>query len=423
MRCLSCSNIINSIDNLLIGFNPDEYGLSRSESSNILKCTSCNEDILYGDYYLDEECSDIDDIQDDLCNIIAEAIEKNIKSCSICGHGNRMRDLQAGLYVNFKEDDEWEKLLDRYNVCTELQELISNNSLVDEEYYDLIIENIRCPNCGNGEGAYNKDTIDYEKFNTYSEVYTKNDIELFDERFYGDYPSIKQYLKLLDETITVDELENFRDEYIENPVFICNNKVFKTIYSKLEEIYNKKQFISLYPSKRVFRARANTAGKIHPKEKMWNPPNSKPNQGRYNCHGKSVLYCSNNIEVLREEIEIRQCEEYNFAVFRLLNTINVLPVDLIFDDFDGFINDDAEDDSCLKKKYIITNIVQMICEQIGYNGVAYKSAKDSRYVNYALFNFKKDIDIEVIKVFKDSDIKRSEMEQIIYEIERYKRIK
>ncbi|GAA0084744.1 hypothetical protein UT300007_11830 [Clostridium sp. CTA-7] len=423
MRCLSCYNIINNIDNLLITFNPDEYGLSKNESSSILKCNNCDEDILYGDYYLDEECSEIDDIQDDLCYIITKTIEKNIKACSTCGHGNNMRDLQASLYIHFKEDDEWEELYDDYHVCTELQELICNNSVIDEEYYDLIIENIRCPSCGNGGGAYNKDTMYNEKFNKYSEVYTKNDIELFDKNFYGDYSSIKQYLKLLDETITVDELKKFRDEYIENPVFIYNNEVFKTIYSKLKEVYTRKQFISLYHSKRLFRTRANTVGELFSKELMWNPPSGKPNQGRYNCHGKSVLYCSNNIEILRKEIEIRECEEYNFAVFRLLKSINVLPVDLIFDDFDGFINDDSVDDSCLKKKYIITNIVQMICEQIGYNGVAYKSVKDSRYVNYALFNLEKDIDIEVIKLFKDSDIKRSKMEQVIYELERDKRRK
>lgn len=418
MRCLSCLNTINSVDNLLIDFNPEDYGLRKNESGCIFKCTYCNEYILDGDYYLDEEYSDIDDIEYNLCFKIAQNIERNIKSCSNCGHGNKMKDLQAGLYVHFKEDEEWEELYDDYHIYTELQDVIMSNSLIDEEYYDLIIDNIRCPVCGNGGGAYNKDTMHYEKFNSYSEVYTENDIKLFDERFYGDYPEIKQYLKLLDKTITVDELNKFRDEYIENPVFIYNNEVFKIIYLKLEEAYNKRQFISLYQSKRLFRARVNTSGELFKKELMWNPPKSKPNQGRYNCHGKSVLYCSNNIEILRKEIEIRQCEEYNFAVFRLLRPINVLPIDLIFDDFDGFINDDSIDNNCLKKKYIITNIIQLICEQIGYNGVAYKSVKDNRYVNYALFNFTKDIDIEVIKIFKDSDIKRSEWEQIEYCIEK-----
>ncbi|KXA13933.1 RES domain-containing protein [Clostridium perfringens] len=415
MRCLNCSNLINSIDNLLISFDPDKYGLSKNESNKILKCNSCNEDILYGDYYLDEEYSEVDDIKEDLCYEIAKAIEKNIKSCSNCGHGNRMKDFQASLYIYFKEDNEYEELWDKYNVSTELQELICDNSLIDEEYYDLIIENIRCPNCGNGGGAYSKDTMDYEKFDEYSEVYTRRDIELFDEKFYGDYPEIKKYLKLVDETITVDELEKFRDEYMKNPIFIFNNKVFKIIYSKLEETYRKKQIILLYSSKRLFRTRLNKTGQIYTKESMWNPPSGKPNQGRYNFNGKSVLYCSNNIEILKKEIEANKDEEYNFAVIRLLKPMNLLPVDLIFDDFDGFINDNSVDDNCLKKKYIITNIIQMICEQIGYNGVAYKSVKDNRYVNYALFNFEKNKDIEIIKVFKESFINKEKVKSSIVE--------
>ncbi|MDZ5254805.1 RES domain-containing protein [Clostridium sp. LIBA-8841] len=415
MRCLNCSNLINSIDNLLISFNPDKYGLSKNESNKILKCNSCNEDILYGDYYLDEEYSEVDDIKEDLCYEVAKAIEKNIKSCSNCGHGNRMKDFQASLYTYFKEDNEYEELWDKYNVSTELQELICDNSLIDEEYYYLIIDNIRCPKCGNGGGAYSKDTMDYEKFDKYSEVYTRRDIELFDEKFYGDYPEIKKYLKLVDETITVDELEKFRDEYMKNPIFIFNNKVFKIIYSKLEETYRKKQIILLYSSKRLFRTRLNKTGQIYTKESMWNPPSGKPNQGRYNFHGKSVLYCSNNIEILKKEIKANKDEEYNFAVLRLLKPMNLLPVDLIFDDFDGFINDNSVDDNCLKKKYIITNIIQMICEQIGYNGVAYKSVKDNRYVNYALFNFEKNKDIEIIKVFKESFINKEKVKSSIFD--------
>ncbi|CEQ26141.1 hypothetical protein [Paraclostridium sordellii] len=310
-----------------------------------------------------------------------------------------MNDLQASLYVNFKENDEWEELWEKYHTCTELQELICDSSLIDEEYYDLVIDSIRCPNCGNGGDAYNKDNIDHERFGQDSEVYTKNDIELFDEKFYGDYPSIKQYLKLIDETIKIDELEKFKEEYIANPVLIYKTPVFKIIYSKLEEVYNKKQYILLYPSKRLFRVRLNTSQKLYKKEQMWNPSNNKSSQGRYNCYGKSVLYCSNNIEILRKEVPVNKGEEQNFVVFRLLKPMSVLPVDLIFDEFDGFIKDDSVDNSSLKKKYIITNIVQIICEKIGYNGVAYKSVKDNRYVNYAIFNFKKDIDIEAIKVF------------------------
>lgn len=420
MRCLNCSNIVNTVENMLISFNPDDFNLSINDSDNTIRCSSCNERILYQDYYLED---DFDEVEEELIYEIAGNVQSKIKSCTNCLHGGEMRDLQASFYMNFKEDDEYERLWDKYNISTEMNELIDENSLIDEEYYDAIIENIRCPICGNGGGAYSKDTIGFDRFNKYSEVYTSRDIESFNESFYGDYKSIRECIKFLDENIPIDEIIAFRDEYINNPVFIYKNNVFKTMYSALKKLYDKKQYITLFPSMRLFRARVSNEGEQLIDEMMWNPPSNKANQGRYNSHGKSILYCSNCIDILRKEVPIKQNEEYNFAVLRVRKTMHVFPVDLIFDDFEGFINDNSIEDSNLKKKYIITNIIQMICEQIGYNGVAYKSVKDRRYVNYAIFNFKRDIDIDMLNVFLDSHIKRTPNEEFIYQFERASRHK
>ncbi|CEQ26140.1 hypothetical protein [Paraclostridium sordellii] len=83
MRCLNCLNIVSSIDNLLISFDPEEYGLSKNKSNNILTCDNCSEDILCGDYYLDEELLDIDYIQENLCFKIAQALEKKLNRARI----------------------------------------------------------------------------------------------------------------------------------------------------------------------------------------------------------------------------------------------------------------------------------------------------------------------------------------------------
>ncbi len=400
MLCLKCVKIITDVDNLLIEFDPEEYGLCENIKESLI-CERCNSDILIGDYYFEDE-SETEEIESELCYKIGKAVQKNISSCPNCGHGSDMKDLQASLYIHFKEDDEWEDMYDDYHIYTELQGLIADNSLVDDDYYDEIIDNIRCPQCGNGGGAYSKDTMYDEKFDRWTEVYTKRDVELFDENFYGEvYKSIKDYVELIGSKIKIEKLEEFRNKYVLNPIFITQEDMFKVLYDKLNEVFNKGPNITLYKSKRLYRTRPNENGNsLFDKTELWNPPMVLANQGRYNTHGKSVLYCSNNIDILTKEVPIPADKEYNFATLRLLKPMKMLPIDIIFSDFEGFINDNSVEDSVMKKKYILTNIIQLICERIGYNGVAYKSVKDSRYVNYAFFNFEKNQDIEILNVFK-----------------------
>ncbi|WP_236335360.1 hypothetical protein [Paenibacillus auburnensis] len=390
-----------AMDNLLIQFNPEsDYGLQVNEE-DINKCEKCFKDIMLNDYYFEDE-NEKEDVEFDLCDRLAIEISKQIDSCSNCGHGLDMKDLQASLQVHFKENDEWESKFDSYHIYTTLENLITEFTIVEDRYYDDIIDCLRCPHCGNGGGARSKDTMYDEKFNRDTEVYTKNEVHSFNYEFYGeDFDEIKSHVRFIDESISIEKLIDFRDQYVRNPIFIREHEVFDILYQKIEMLFSKKQCLELYRSKRFFRAQINTLGnELYSEERMWNAPDYLPSQGRYNSHGQTTLYCSNDEGVLKKELPLGNNEEYNYAEFRVLRTLTLMPIDTIFEDFGEFIYDNGNYKGQMSKKYVLTNIIEMICKRIGFNGLAYTSVKDPMYVNYNIFNFERDVDIEMIYIYK-----------------------
>ncbi|KAA6457659.1 hypothetical protein DX930_29425 [Bacillus cereus] len=346
-------------------------------------------------------------INEYLAEQLGVALSRLIKSCSQCGHGSEMENMRASVYSTFNEPGEDpEGLFEDLNESTELGELLADFSIIPYRTYNLIIDHIRCGNCGNGGGAHNKDTMHNEKFGKYTEIYTENDINLFNERFYDEsFEEVEHTLKLIDSEYNSEDLTAFFAEYIKNPICIFKHALFKRLEDDLKKIWeNQDKLFDLYSSKYIYRVQKLKKNEQINADRMWNPPDYVSSQGRYNMSGQSILYTGTNTDAIKLEVPITDIENevHYVAKFKLLKSRKCLPIDTIFSDFKPYIMDDSTGPipENNQKKYAFTNIIQAICQDIGYEGIIYHSIQDSRYINYAIFNFEKNIDVKLVSYWR-----------------------
>lgn len=400
MICLECIPLLNAYENYPFEFDPESHEKCHlNDTDEILNCDTCKDKILSQDYYVFEE--DLDVLNEELAEILGEELSKLIASCNNCGHGNSMQDLRASIHSFFKrEPEDPEEIFENFNQSTTISDLIGDYSLIPFEQYSLVIDSLRC-SCGNGGGAYSKDTMYDEKFDKYSEIYTRQDIDLFHHTFYGDpLKEVNQILNIMNNEYTTEDLEKFRQSYVNNPLFISRHKLFVDLEEALKYLWNNNHTFDLYPSKRIRRIQKTNRNEKINADRMWNPPIYVSSQGRYNTAGQSILYAAIDFDFLKREVPLdpNKDEVYHYATFRVNKQLKCLPVDETFLDFTHIIKDDAEPEinENNKRKYVFTNIIQLICKEIGYEGIVYESVKEPLHINYALFNFQKDKDISLL---------------------------
>nr|WP_278046245.1 RES family NAD+ phosphorylase [Clostridium beijerinckii] len=171
----------------------------------------------------------------------------------------------------------------------------------------------------------------------------------------------------------------------------------KKIYDLLNNIYNNIECEILNSESILYRGRTRKEDRPAFKDnEMWNPPDGITSHGRYNQIGISVLYCSTKQKVLPYEIHAGLDDIVEIVKFKLKENMKILDVDDVFEEFDGFFNSNYVESKELKKKYLLPNYIRDCCKDIGYNGIAYRSVHDDSCKNYALINFKEDINIELI---------------------------
>lgn len=407
MFCLSCIPLLEAYENFPFSFNPNEFiECEINDAEETLICEECECDIEFGDFFIPSE-DDLESINEYLAAQLGAELSHLIKSCSNCGHGSQMESLRASIYSNFNEPGEDpESMFDNWHVSTTLGDFLYEYSIIPYECNDKVIEHIRCGHCRNGGGAYSKDTMYDDKFDQYTEIYTESDINLFNDRFYDEsFEEAKQTLRLIDSEYDNEELQNFLAEYIKNPLCISKHALFKQLEEDLKGIWdNQDKLFDLYSSKYIYRVQKVKNNTQINADRMWNPPDYVSSQGRYNMSGQSILYTGTNTDAIKLEVPISdsETEVHYIAKFKLLKPRKCLPIDTIFSDFKPYIMDDTAGSipENNKKKYVFTNIIEAICQDIGYEGIIYHSIKDSRYVNYAIFNFDKNIDIKLVSYWR-----------------------
>ncbi|MFD2611404.1 hypothetical protein [Paenibacillus gansuensis] len=371
-----------------------------------MTCDSCTSYIYRDDLYL-EDVDTLEEVKDEIYSKISEIVMGNIQSCQECGHGSFMQGLKYSIDSIFDDDDDDpDAIFSEYNSSTELKDLIYEVSNFDEKHYEDIVEHIECPNCDNGSGIDYHEKVDHGDFDLNTEVYTKSDIMYFENYFYGDpYGEIKQDIEELANICTFEELEALRNDYIKNQFFVTKNEVFNKILTLINGLYNKGFYYTPHRSKRIYRARVNESEQLYPVTRMWEPPLEDTRQNRYNVSGMPVLYCANSKEVLHKEVQNSGQYGYTFATMRILKPLKFFKINPIFGfSYQGFIDEPVPSDiekKDFKMQYIITNIIALIAKDVGYNGIVYYSVKDSDYVNYAIFSYEKNIDIDIVELSSD----------------------
>ncbi|PGV79300.1 RES family NAD+ phosphorylase [Bacillus cereus] len=407
MFCLECIPLLEAYENYPFSFDPNEFVECKiNNEKKTLTCKKCERDIEYQDFYIPSE-TDLELINTYLAEQLGMELSHLIKSCSQCDHGSDMEVMRAGVYSTFNEPGEDpESFFEDLNESTELGELLADRSIISYKIYNLIIDYMRCKNCGNGGGAHSEDTMHYEKFDRYTEIYTEDDINLFNERFYDEsFKEAKHTLKLIDSEYNSEELTDFLAEYIKNPLYTSKHTLFKQLEDDLKKIWeNQDNLFDLYSSKYIYRVQKVKKNEQINADRMWNPPDYISSQGRYNMSGQSILYTGTNTEAIKLEVPITDSEnEVHYAAkFKLLKSRKCLPIDTIFSDFKPYITDNSAGaiPENNQKKYVFTNIIQAICQDIGYEGIIYHSIQDPRYVNYAIFNFEKNIDVALVSYWR-----------------------
>lgn len=395
-------SLINTSLDIVVNFK--EYAILNL--GNKLICDGCGSDIYNAEYYLDED--GIEGIREEIIHQIAEKVKKEIRCCENCGHGEVIHGLKHSIYSIFdEEDEEPEKIFEELEESTDLGDLINDISDWDEDIIKGVINYVSCPNCGNGTGFNYEEKVDYGELDEYTTVYTQQNIDRFNEKFYDEkavYESIQHEINSIADICTYEELIDLQKEYIRNPLLVQNQSLQKIVYF-LKKLYNENKMYIVDEFYTLYRARINKESIIFKNDEMWEPPVKVSSHGRYNPVGLPVLYLSNNKEVIKQEV-IKQADEYyNIASFRIKSSMKFLKINPLFPgEFKGFINEEIpkyEEKLIFKVQYIIANIISLIIKDIGFNGVAYLSTKDSRYINFAVLKYEKHKDIEIFEVVQE----------------------
>lgn len=399
------NNLSNKFSELVSEHFAINFAVNFEGDYEDLFCETCGYKIEKGEVFIEDK----EQLKDEIFQLIGNYIMNEIKSCQNCGDGSFINDFYPSIKSAFyDEDDDPEKIFSDIDTSTEIKDLLydilRNNSDSWEEYYENIVEYIQCPHCDNGSGIDWSSHIDNGEFDLYTLIYTSSDIEQFYHSFYGDeIEEAKHEISEIAKHFTFDELIKFKNEYIQNRTYISENNQFLKLQKIIRDIYYNGDFYLLDAKRIVFRTRTNKKKQLFDPEQMWEPPYRFVGQGRYNGIGEPVLYCSNNIGGLKQEVTIGVDEIFNYVMFRVERPLKLFPIDRIFGvEFNGIISEaitkNSENDK-FKEQYIISNIVSAIVKRVGFNGVVYKSTKDKFSTNYALFNFDKDIDITAVCSF------------------------
>lgn len=412
MTCINCkeNKILQLFEEFIISKEPTDYDVVNEifnhfsqKAVNIPYCYSCLRQISAG-----ERVFANDFYKEKITSYFAQKIMDSIECCPECGQGQDIQELRYTIQSIFDdEDDDPDAMFESYNTASAIEDLL-NEIFCDredewDEFYDSIIKKIQCK-CGAGSGADMDEKRDYGKFDRYSEVYTQRDIKLFNHKFYGDdLDNASDYINELAKACSLEQLRDLKNDYINNNLFAYQNVAFNKLVDVITGFYEKGMYYELGAERVVYRTRTSKYPELYDRDGLWEPPNSKAGQGRYNGVGTSLLYCSNNMDVIKKEVPLFDKDIYNIGKFVINTPRHLFPINFVFKgEYSGLIGEEVpleEQNDCLKQQYVICNIVSAICAKIGYDGIVYSSTKDNTSVDYALFcNFEKGNDIECIDV-------------------------
>lgn len=418
MICARCSEFgdLLAVEEYIIRSAPEkgiileEFFDSIACGANIgIVCQGCGNHISKTESYFDDE----NEYKEPLYHFIAEEVTSKIVACSSCSYPDQIFiSMRHGGY--FDEDDDIDGMINELDTSEELGEFIYDQFGIDA--VDEIFQSVYCPKCGKGTGEDYDAKTDYGIFDEFTTIYTQEDLDEFDQRFYGDIANVGNEVNLLADQLTMEELVNLKNDYIQNRIYASRSRAFGKLEDAIKSLYMRDFYYTLCKGRTIYRTRAMDSNyqisQSPSDDNLWEPPYGTAGHGRYNDIGASVLYCSNNLGVLRSEVKVAEGKNYVFAKFIINRSLKMFPVNYVFkrggdnrSDFNGLISESTvSDNKAFRVEYIVSNLVAAICSRIGYNGIVYKSTKCHKSVNYAFLKFEKNRDITMVEVFKqDTD--------------------
>ena len=246
MICASClvNTLVGSFERSVVINEPNNSEFINETINNLSsqvysrKCDHCGRRFKKNETKYDEQ-----DVINQVVSHVGDMLTDKILCCSQCGTGTTFEDYSYSLIrmcEDAEERKEAERELARLNTSETIAELYWNSLDGDEwlEYLPQIASCISCPNCGNGSGENYGEKIDYGTFDEYSEIYTKSDVDRFNDLFYGEEDETPdQVLENIIDTFTYEEIRQITEDYIQG-------KTNSTLITKLEK-YIKSGLIGL----------------------------------------------------------------------------------------------------------------------------------------------------------------------------------
>ncbi|CEH29076.1 hypothetical protein AM501_09750 [Aneurinibacillus migulanus] len=346
-------------------------------------CSRCDNELKTNEWYFENE-DDLEEFIDCALTEVGSIISQNINGCYRCSS-----EIEA-MYQALNDEEE-EKIDNPHG-----SEMIDFPSYYDvpDEYQEGILSRLRCK-CGfGGESYHHKHNPDGGFFEIYDKVYTRRDIE----QFYGldDYEELTEFAQLYGIELTNREILEFRDFIYNNPLTAFNHKTAKKLFNVLKKYYKEGSYDILRRNECIYRGRTRGIDEQQLKSEMlWNPPPGIASHGRFNSIGVTVLYCSNTIESLPYELNPTSTQVIDIAYIKALKNFKVLNIDKLFKDFNELFSEINLENKKLKKAYLLTNFIKDCCSIIGFDAISYKGVHGKHYTNYAILNFKKNIDLVI----------------------------
>mgnify|MGYP000968729237 FL=1 len=193
----------------------DELSLKQEVESI---CRNCGNKISKSESYFDD-----DELMERLYHFIGEQLTSKIEGCQFCSvPAERKAEIRHGGLLE-KEDDV-EGMIDDLDTSIEVGEFIYDQFGLDS--IDEIVKSMYCPKCCFGSGPNYDEKTNHSFFDDFSEIYTQESLDEFDERFYGEIEEIEKEVSLLANELTMEELVDLKDEYIQNKLYVSQNKAF-----------------------------------------------------------------------------------------------------------------------------------------------------------------------------------------------------
>ncbi|PFK30589.1 hypothetical protein COJ18_27610 [Bacillus cereus] len=390
--CLSC----NEVKEIMEFFENESIELGELDNPPIriigfkedgkYNCSLCGRDLELEDYFADSK-EDYDQFIEKSVERIGEFLSTEVEHCSKCPDGELIDSFDR--VMNEGEET------DSYTGTT-FYDFLGEYGIFEFSLKEKVLLHIQCSSCGYGAIC---DADERKLFDINDKVLSRQEISEFFGDDYGlDFEQLNKMAMGYGIELNKSELEDFINKISENPMLAYQHEVGVKLYNLFEKLFNESIFYWLESGTEIFRGRnrKKDENKLSANE-LWSPPIGNAGHGRYNLIGIPVLYCSDAIKGIPYELNPVSNDYIDIGRFKVNKSLKVLDISIIFnEEFGEYISSVNNESKKLKRGYLFTNFIKDCCASIGFNGIRYKGVGKEEYYNYALFNYARRHDIDVM---------------------------